>query len=466
MKTTAVTDNDARAFIQRLGTFWSAIFTDQQQLLSQFRQLSQQAAQEYINFMEAFECAVYDDIPVYHRELWHTLSLTESELQASPLRYGESGVTYGSGHVYGSSKSTALYMRLADNLRDVQMIHDNPLYPSLTLVRGVDFHIEGEFIYFHKNPFDYSESIVPLFEEDEQVDRGLVLWLQNADYDHGYLISHLGAALKLYLKSNPTSKAILTSLAKLYTSFPSRAYLSLFMAAITDSPCCLGDEETVEQIINYPKKLIITDKRVYAAADEATITVAVGDRLTIGDMMTDAVLFQELAYGLPDSSEFPTVTVGPTLAVGNYKRSLVFPNKQVPVTYENGKIRFEIVGDPDDITLFWNHADSQGGLQYTGTTINPAETLLSCWKGHGIVIKLTARSFGPLAVPDIFTEFVRKVLSPRLVLLSYMEMVLPVDREAFPDQRDEVNIIFYEAVKDADAVDGRDGLIASNINNC
>ena len=465
MDITAPTDTDAARLLQRIGSFWVNDFVAQDQLLSLFRARAQFAAQEYLNFLEVLGCAVFTDIPVFHRELWSTLAMTKSELHASPLRYGEEGVNYGGGFIYGQTKSESIYLKLAGGLSDVQFIHDNPLTPTFTYTRGVDFEIADGCIYFYRDPFDEA-SVVALKDETGEEDQGIVLWLQNADYDRQHLISHLGASLKLYLPSSETSKSIMLALARLYTAFPSRAYLSLLLAAITDSPCCENDGEVVEHIIAYPKRMIITDKAVYLVPEEAKLRVAVGDVLRFGDMMTDAVIFHELAYGLPSAEDFPAVTCGNTLLVGPYSGELVFPNKQVDTWHEDGKIRFEITGKQSDIDLFWEHADLQGGLPYNDGQINPAETMLSCWKGHGIILKLVSQSFGPLAVPDIFTEFVRKVLSPRLVMLSYAEFALPVEHEVFPDSDDEISFIVYEKVEGADIIETTDGLIVAPQNDC
>ena len=461
------TDDDARRLLARLGSFWHFMFDGQDQLFALWRARTLQAEQLYLDFLEAYACAVFADIPVFHREHWSTLSLTESGLTAAPLRYGEAGVDYGGGYRYGASASQSLYWPLPADVKDIRFLHDNPLDPSVTLTGSVDYAVRDGTIVFYANPFaDERLHPVELREAGVPVDRGLTFWCEHNFIDRRYLLAHLGAALKLYLPSSEAAKRAMVALANLYAAFPTRAALTAFLAAMVDAPAVVDDIETVEVILDKPRRQVVTDKRVYDIADGATIVVKPGDQLRVGDPLTDAALFYELAHRMPDAKELPAVVGGAALLVGPYQRELAFPNANSATWTENGRQRFTVLGDSGDVAAFWRGVDARGGLALTSRRVNPAQVVLSCLRGHGAFVRLNARSFGPNAAPALTLEFLRRALAPRLVLLSYLELAAEDDDIALVEPDAAVSIIRFIAVADDATVVATDGISAAGVAAC
>jgi hypothetical protein len=461
------TDQDARRLLKRLGSFWHTLFDGQDQLLAYFRSRACRTEQRYWDFLEAYDCAVHADIPVFHREHWGTLALVESELTRAPLRYGEDGVDFGGGYRYGRSYSESFYMKLPKGVKRIAFLHDNPLLPTVTFVEGVDFRVEDGLVYFYRNPFiDKRLTPMPLFRDGVPVDRGLVLWREHSYVDRKYVLSHLGAALKLHRPSSKAYKRAAVALARLYTAFPSRAALTSFLNAMIDAPTAIEPVETVEVILDRPSRQVVTDRHVYDIPEDAKLLVKVGDSLKVGDPLTDAAQYVELAYGLPGADIMPALTAGAALLLGPYQYELTFPNEASAVWQENGMSRFKVIGAPHDVAAFWRGVDARGGLPALGATANPAQLLLSCLRGHGVFIRLNARSFGTLATPSLVLDFLRRALAPRLVVLSYMELAAPAESIQLVEPVEDVRIIRIYNVADNAAPDLQEGVTSSPISNC
>lgn len=457
---------DAERLIRRLSTFWSLIFDNQQQLVDMYFGRSQAAAQEFLDFVEAYSCAVFKDIPVFHREMWAAITISEKGLARSPLRYGE-GAAYGGGAVYGVTSSNALYWVLGDNIKDISFLHDNVISPRVTYARGVDFHIEDGVLYFCTNPFDDDRlSFTTLYDAGEAVDRGLVLWGQCVDIDRNYLISHIGAALKLYLPSSEAAKRAMVALAELYTRFPNVANLNAFMAAIVDVPVAMEDGEVVERVLHAPEACVVTDKHVYSVPAAAGVVVIPGDVLRAGDMLTDAVKLVELAYETPTYEDFPAVAAGKSLLVGDYSRDLIFPNVMTDSWYENGNYRFQVSGNQDDVARFWEGVDARGGLGDLGDRINPAEVIFDCLRGNGIAVRLNASSFGPYGSPQLLMEFLRRILSPALAVLSFIEVFTVNEDEAGIASENTVSIMYISSLSDHAGVAASNSLALAYTAHC
>lgn len=456
------TQKDADRLLRRLSSFWRVIFGKRPQLAGLYLGRAQAAAQAYLDFLEAYSCAVFRDIPVFHKELWRAFPVLESALTNSPIRYGE-GAAYGDGTVYGSASSD-LYMKLPDRLKDVAFLHDDVVNPRATYCRGVDFQIEDGTISFMTNPFD-DDRLAPavLYEDGVAVDRGLTLWAQGCDMDSDFLIAHLGAALKLYLPSSETAKRIMVALADLYTRFPSVRYLNAFLAALVDAP--VADAETVEAVVDAPGRCVVTDRHVYPVPPGAGVIVAPGDVLRAGDMLTDAVKVIELAYETPGPDDFPAIA-GKRLLTGEYSRDLLFRNITSDSWMENGKFRFEVVGADDDVLKFWEAVDAKGGLPGLGGRVNPAEVIFDCLRGNGICVRLNAAGFGAYANPQLLNEFLRRALSPAVTVLSFIEAVTQSDDEACIAVADETAIFGVDMRSDGAGLAAEDTVEIVNIANC
>jgi hypothetical protein len=461
------TDRDARRLLERLGSFWHGLFDGQAELLALFRARALAAEQHCRDWLEAYDCAVFADIPVFHREHWELLTLVESEILSAPPLYGEAGVDFGGGYRYGRAAGLRFRVPLPAGRRSLAFLHDDPLHPKVSYARGVDFKVEDGFLVFPFNPFeDDRQAPAALRREDGGSDRALALWAEHLDRDRGHLLSHLGAALKLHLPSSESARRALAALAALYAAFPSRAALTAFLAALADAPAVLEERETVEAVLERPAPRVVTDRHVYETAAGAAVLVRPGDVLRRGDPLTDAVRFLELAHELPDRELLPALAAGPALLAGDYRGELVFPNESLPATREGGKVRFPVRGDPADAAAFWERVDAGGGLALEGNRVNPALALLSCLRGHGVFIRLNARSFGPLASPRLILEFARRALAPRLVVLSYVELAAPAEPHRLVEVDGPVEIIEFIAVEDEIRLLSRDGSASAQLDSC
>jgi hypothetical protein len=244
-----------------------------------------------------------------------------------------------------------------------------------------------------------------------------------------------------------------------------RAALLSFLTAMVDAPAAEG-EEIVEAVLDRPRRQVVTDKRVYAVPAGAAVTVKVGDALKLGDPLTDAVLFTELAYRLPGPDMLPALVGGPALLVGPYRHALTFPNRMERIGLDGGRQRFTVHGDPEDIAAFWRGVDAQSGLALVNKLVNPAQALLSCLRGHGVFVRLNARSFGALAAPGLVMEFLRRALAPHLVALSYMEHAAAGEDIVLTAPDEEFKFVKFLNVDEAVGVSSVDGVAMGAVSMC
>lgn len=234
--------------------------------------------------------------------------------------------------------------------------------------RGIDFEIvqQGEsfWLSFVKDPFlDDRFTVESELAADNTVSGTAIrLWLAEAGSGIRPLEQNWSLAFGMTARSE-TDRSFLSQLFLGLGSGPAAAFMQIGAGRAFGHPVCEIDGETVEDVTRDRRGvLVVTDQSAYRYPDEAEIIVSVGDTLRLGQPISSAVRWYDLARGaVPD---LPGLAVGSRdLGVG-YHGGLIFPNerKELLVTSQadRTKVSVELGGSEEDQTLFWDEVHTRG----------------------------------------------------------------------------------------------------------
>jgi hypothetical protein len=447
--------NSGDQMLQRLGSFWSVIFNDREQLRTMFQGEFLEAGQAYLNFLEATACLNRHQTPVFHREDWFLLRILESEVTTDILKYGD-GSQYGDPIQYGMRVRRDRYaVDLQGRLKNVRFLLNRITGASLTLTSGLDFFCTDTELVFRANPFD--NPLVPkrniLDAAGNVIDREAGLWGYGGLFDLEYLWYHWGYALHAYMQSSNYYKDFLNALADAYIGTPSRRAIHQLFSALTGVPLVLEDTEIVEAVLlpaeSTQPRQVVTDQHVYLLTANANVIVTVGQELHGGDSLTDGLRIIDTGV-MPTSQQLPGLALDAAFLHGAYCGAMFFTNQSVPLEYygvdENGKadVRFEVGGFDTDVLRFWATVQARGlqdgktlaeyldkrEVQTTPpapntlpTTINPMELIYTnLLKNNTFFVIMKPQQFPDKAPSRQFFDFLRRALPPHITYLVYVEL--------------------------------------------
>lgn len=359
-------DNPA-TILQLAGSFWSLIYDDRDQLLvyteGQAR-LWRQVQQDLEEYRQAHSRHA---IPVWHTELRTPLILRESDMSRDPRRlaaYAADSLAFSNTVRYGQTKDVDGYAFPAPaNVQAVTAITNRLTSPSVTLTQGLDFTVRDGLIIFRHNPLDDPNIPTRVTQPGlPSQDRKSLLWLHDVSVDWNYLHTHFGYVLGIKMQSSAGYKALLNAMYNAITGCTSKQDI-VTLLAVTLGIRLAETTETVEVVDTTDDVMIITDRHVYRYPAVATPLVGVGDVVTAGQPLVDALRVFELNRG--DIAEIPRLTLGRGLLGGDYLSDLTFENATKTWTVStdaDGHVRaeFPINGFEQDVRSFWDATHARG----------------------------------------------------------------------------------------------------------
>lgn len=462
--------NKGALLLQQLGTFWTNVFQEANILQAHMRSNAQEQAQTALDFYEAVACLSRFTVPIFHTDNWELLTILRSEVENVASIYQPDDLVFGqqpgtrpdrpAGFVQtfgGMDIPWVVQAPMPDTLVDAPFVLQNLiLYPSLVLVKGLDYEVnrERKLIRFKSDPF--KNSLIAkreIFDEQgAKVDEEIGLWVYKAQYDLQYLQIQFAYALGLVLESTEGSKQLMNAFWNAHVAGGmSVSLLTLFLSALSGAPIVISPTETVEVIrTEADSKLVITDQYVYRFPLTANIIVTVGQVVHAGDRLSDAVEIVELAGNSPDYSILPALSLSPSFLSGGYMAELSVKNHRVALEYlgtdQNNKavVRFEVSGFPGDVEEFWNAVQLRGDLAgetlanlldtrenpvgeplpvNLPTMINPLEFVVSNLMHNNLfVIRIRQASFMPGSPGLSFLRLLRNVIPPQTTYIIFVEM--------------------------------------------
>jgi len=494
--------NKGKRLLTLLGSFWSEIFDDRDRLQTHLQSSAHEQGQTHLNFLETVACVSRFTVPVFHREDWHLIVLKRSDVentasvyQAGDLVYGPqtgsvSGRPAGFIQTYGGrDRLDVVKVPLTSPMVDIPITLQNLVVtPSLVLVKGTDYDIEvreaGRVIVFREDPF-----INPLVPSRQVVDSNgtvidteIAFWAYGGQFDLQYVYVQFGYVLGLQLKSTQFYKDIINAWWNQFLEGFSVKHLQSFLSALSGAPIALGPEETVEVVRDEgDSKLVVTNLYTYRIPAGATVTVAVGDVLHAGDVLSDAFQIVEIGGANPDFSLLPAASFGKNFLSGGYFSEMFFRNTKVAVQYggldSDGRaiVTFEVNGFPGDVEAFWDAAQERG--KASGQTlanlldvrpnpvgeptpaslpaeINPLEFLLeNLLKNNLFLMRVKQSSFDPDAPGAQLFRCLRVTIPPHTSYIVLLEFTVPSETVDLSQPGDE---------NEPGAEDGVGGFFAAN----
>lgn len=449
--------DDIRLISSTAGTFWSEQFEDRQLFRALFRGVLLSAEQAGQNCAEARDALSWERIRPFHRVGWKKLFFRQSDQEGAAIaRYGE-GRTYGEPALfYGVGQPDGRTFQLSgEGLVRIGFVQNRITAPSLLWVGGLDFHYDpsdGRIRFpsdLFSNPgIPVREAVLP----DGRIEREVVLWAHQLDYDERLPYDQLGYALRL---SEPTSEAyvrLLRAVADQHVRGPTVSGLTELIAASLNIPIVRA-AEPVRLILTEPKVQICTATQVYTYPRGSVPSVSVGDLLGEGTVPVRGFAIWDLAGGLPSElfERLGGISLDAGLLGPSVRSALSFDNRSVPlISWQSGgrtRVEFEVQGRPDDVAAWW--ADIRAREDQTGLTlaqllvrqadplaslaepvswqrlpraINPLRFILDLLRSHLVICWLDGRLADPRAPGLSGLRSLRTASMPHMLCLVIVEV--------------------------------------------
>jgi hypothetical protein len=254
------------------------------------------------------------------------------------------------------------------DVTSAQFIGSSASLREALFFRGIDFEIvqqsDSFWLSFAQDPFlDSRFTVESELAEDNTISNSVIrLWLAEAGSGIYPLEQNWAAAFGMQARSE-ADRAFLQQLFLGLGSGPAASFMQIGAGRAFGHPVCEIDGETVEDVAHDRRGwLVVTDQSAYRYPEEAEIIVATGDALRLGQPLSSAVRWYDLARGaVPD---LPGLAVSSHDLGAGYHGGLVFPNerKELLVTSQadRTKVSVELGGSEEDQTLFWDEVHTRG----------------------------------------------------------------------------------------------------------
>ena len=458
-----------------LGSFWSRLYAAQDQMESYAEVNVQLEAQNHLLLLETAACVSRLKIPLFHTENWFLLQLKASEMNTGNslvARYDDGSLRYDGQAQYDRPELRDHYaFPLPTALVAAPLIMNRLTTPSRTLVEGTDYLIDRErdLIIFRENPL--TDPLIPsrpLFENDEQVDTEIGLWVFRGQFDWQYAYDHFGYVLGIKMQSSQGYKDLLNALFDALVEGMSSRSLRLALQAMTGVPLTNEATETVEVVEqSCGKVLVATDRHVYQFPAGVTPLVAVGDVVAAGDPLVDTLRIYDLNRGeVPDG--LLALALGRGFLSACFYGDLVFENKDVALVVDEQHpsghtyVSFALGGQPLDVRKFFDELHTRGvadiqdeacgddarrrgtlamlldqRTQPTGepraenlpSTINPLGFLITnVLRNNAFLVHVKASGMGRDRVGLYNARHLRKLIPPHTAMILIIELSAGEDR--------------------------------------
>lgn len=363
--------DQAQVLLGFLGSFWQNSYAGNSVVADILYAQAQLEAQQHLTLLETLAALSRFDVPVFHTDNWYFLQFRESERNSAAVAvpdYGDAGVTYADGDSYGTPRTLGNIFSAPAGLASAPLILNRITAPSVTLTEGIDYSLDRRrgTISFVTNPFD-NPLIAKrtIFINGVAADREIGLWVFHGKFDLAQIYAQFGYVLGLKLASSEGYRSLLNAIFDALIEGTTARQVEQALSALAGIPLVQEQQETVETIINDTRRLlIVTDQHVYAFPPAAVPLVAVGDSVSAGQSLTDALQFYEFNSGQL-SNDLRALSVGSGFLGYGYYQDLTFENKTVPLVVETDsdgftRVSFEVSGFPLDVEKFWDDVHQVG----------------------------------------------------------------------------------------------------------
>ncbi len=310
------------------GSFWSDINTDPfvDTYLAAKDQIEKQVQQDLIEFRD---CASRETTPLYHRCLIQSLTLRKTQ------------------QLYDNN------WQAPKQLVNVGSITDKICEPTQIWLDKIDFTLQNGVISFREDPFAGRFDVRAIHASDGQnVDTEVTLWLNDADYDEGYLNDMWGAAIGLTAPSSEAYRTLLCTVYDAMMSGTARRHVEQVVGLLNGGTYAVEDATVVESAEDSRGSFLATAKHIYRTVKNGSPLVSVGAHVKVGDPLFDTVTFHGPTADI-STEQLPAVTLPRALLDPSIGNELTFANREVPLICTKDRVEFEISGQPEAVNRFW-----------------------------------------------------------------------------------------------------------------
>ena len=382
--------NDGELFFKWLGSFWSKLYEDTAFIHGYTSGMGVLSSQLYLDFLEKINLMSIEDAPLYHREQWYPMSISSLDKnktkgtsiklsmdppvvlgpQPSSTEY-DAGKTYKLGG-YVSPRNFIAYPLDSNNISDiVTCIVDSIVSPSIVLIKGQDFYIEGSTLYVKK---DKDPFVLDEFKKVKYIENGVdnfetVLWCCDTLVDKKYLNDHFGYVIGINLESTEYSANIIQAIWDIYvTGYPITVFLTAIASILNIE--YIKNDSIILDIIDDPfteEKLLVTDRRVYRYSKDSTFkpNIVKGAMVYYGEIPVTSVIFiNHLGRYVNDSFTRDTIKelqLAPSFFKCELEHGFNLSWGKTPIRFvgidsnNNPKYKFDLVGSESDKDVFWEY---------------------------------------------------------------------------------------------------------------
>jgi len=340
---------------QVLGYFWKHVWQDEnfinalteiQGLLFEQSLSNQGALGNYLTI---------DEIPLTQHTRWEFLSSVRTEVEETTEVY-DSSKFYGTDLDYGDTSLPVFYKVPIHKKTSLHtsFLLDSPGRPSLFLMEGFDYIIRDGCFIFKKHPFTLGFKTSNL-EIDGVLTTSIKYWGYRCEEDKLRPSKHFGALVGINAESTENNKKLMCALWNLRTQGGTTLNINKYLSCFIKSDIPTRDGK-VQDIWQEADALhIATEDEITSIQNtDASAVVSIGDTVKQGDLLFDTIKIKQ-ANDYLDPLNYPAFILSEGLLGNKYKGSLVFHNKEYPLS-------FKYYTSHPDIKLL---RDEEGSLLYT-----------------------------------------------------------------------------------------------------
>ena len=340
-----------------LGGYWSESYEGRDQIRDIVSSRSKLWQQALISWEEAVKSRSRKDITSYSTSIWVRVVLDKSK-GASVLNDYKGKSKYGNTPYIKYGEISGASWDLPIGVVGVSQIYNRVSEPSASLFETIDYNIDrrSNRIVFKINPFNNAKFPRELItNNDGTVDEQLTMWFHMAKIDKKAVQRFYGVPIGIDGESGDSYKDLVNQVYDCLIEGPSSYKISKVIGDSIECPIS-KNTETVIDISEGSRTIIVTDKEVYYAPEGAESTVTLGQTIAPGISLSDALSIKEIRRGV-NLDNLPSLTIGAGLVDNSILGNLSFVNDNVPVdTVKVGSrvnVTFKIGGHPFDVDQFW-----------------------------------------------------------------------------------------------------------------
>lgn len=367
-----------------LGSWWADTYAGREQVANLVAGKAQLENQSAFDLMELLASLSRFSVPIYHTANWYPLYIKASErndAQTSLLRY-DGTVNYDDGDRYDTPvKRPFNAFPRPTELVEAPLLLNRFVSPTLTQNAGIDYVLVDDAIIFRANPFDDPRVAKrPIYADGVIIDTEALLWVYRGQFDWDTIYRQFAYVIGLRLKSSAGYRDLMNAVYDAMVGGTTSSDTLLALSAMTGVPLVREATETIVDIVaDAVNLIIITDVSVYKYGLTATPLVVIGQKVSRGQALTDALRIHELNQGIvPDG--LAALAMGSGYLSTCFYADLVFENKEVPLVVDTTdpsgytKVTWDLGGFPLDVAKFFDELHARGVAE-AERPVDPCENL-------------------------------------------------------------------------------------------